>query len=55
MRHTRLHHLTTALHEKQFTTIALTQTLNRFNRQNANQFSINHYDHAIGRYMEDTF
>ena len=28
--HTRLHHLTTTVHEKQFTAIRLTQTLNRF-------------------------
>ena len=48
-------HLTTALHEKQFTTIGLTQTLNRFTAKNANRFSINHYDHAIAQYMEDTF
>ena len=53
--HTRIHHLTTALHEKQFTTIGQTETLNRFTAQKANQFSINHYDHAIARYMEDTF
>ena len=53
--HTRLHHLTAALHEKQFTTIGLTQTLNRFITQKANRFSINHYDHAIARYMENTF
>ena len=55
VRHTRLHHLTTALHEKQFTAIGLTQILNRFIAQKANQFSINHYDHAIARYMEGTF
>ena len=53
--HTRIHHLTTALHEKQFTTIGLTETLNRFTAQKANQFSINHYDHAFARYMEDSF
>ena len=51
---TRLHHLTTAIHEKQFTTIGLTQTLNRFVAPKANRFSINHYDHAIARYMENT-
>ena len=51
----RIDHLATALHEKQFTTIGLTQTLNRFVAQKANQFSINHYDHATARYMEDTF
>ena len=49
---TRLHHLTTALHEEQFTTIGLTQTLNSFVAQKANRSSINHYDHAIARYME---
>ena len=53
--HTRLHHLTTSLHEKQFTTIGITQTLNRFNAQKTNRFSINNYDHAIARYMEDIF
>ena len=31
------------------------QTLNRFVAPKAKQFSINHYDHAIARYMEDTF
>ena len=49
----RLHHLTTALHEKQFTTIGLTKTLNRFVAQKANRFSFNHYYHLIARYMED--
>ena len=53
--HTRLHHLTTALREKQFTTIGLAQTLKRFVAQKANQFSINHYDHAIARYTSKTF
>ena len=53
--HTRLYHVTTALHEKQFTAIGLTQTLNRFVAQKANRFSINHYDHPIARYMEATF
>ena len=53
--HTRLHHLTTALHEKQFTTIEQTQTLKRFVAQKANHFSINYYDHANARFMEDTF
>ena len=52
---TRLHHLTTALYEKHFTTIGPTQTSNRFTAQKANRHSINHYDHAIARYMEDTF
>ena len=52
---TRLHHLTTALHEKQFTTIGLTQTLKRFVAQKANRFSIIHYDPAVARYMDDTF
>ena len=51
--HTRLQHLTTALHEKQFTTIGLTQTLNRFTAKNANRFSINHYDHAIAQNMDE--
>ena len=49
----RLHHLTRALHEKQFTIIGLTQPLNRFVAQKANRISINHYDHAIARYMEE--
>ena len=53
--HTRLHHLTTAIEEKQFKTIGLTQTLNRFFVIKANRFFINHYHHAIARYMEDTF
>ena len=53
--HTRLHHLTTELHEKQFTAIGLTKTLSRFTAQKANRFSINQYDHAIARYMGDTF
>ena len=52
---TRLYHLTTALHEKQFTTIGLNQTLTRFTEQKANRFSINHYDHAIARPNEDIF
>ena len=52
---TGLHHLTTEIHEKQFTAIGLTQALNRFVAPKANRFSINHYDHAIARYMEDTF
>ena len=50
---TQLHHLITELHEKQFTTIGLTRTLNRFVAQKANRFSINHYGHAIARYMDD--
>ena len=49
--HTRLHHRSTALHEKQLTTMGLTQRLNRFTAQKANRFSINHYDYAIARYM----
>ena len=48
------HQLTTALHEIYFTAIGLPQTLNRLVAQKANRFSINHYDHAMGRYMEDT-
>ena len=52
---TRLYHLTTALHEKHFTTIGLTQTITRFTAQKANRFSINHYDHAIARSNEDFF
>ena len=31
------------------------QTLNRFVAQKANRFCINHYNHAIARYIEDTF
>ena len=50
----RLPQLTTALHEKQFTTLGLTQTLNRFVAEKPNRFSIKHYNHAIARYMEDT-
>ena len=50
----RLHQLTIARHEKQFTTIGLTQTMNRLVAQKAIRFSINHYDHAIAQYMEDT-
>ena len=49
-----LHHLTTTLHEKQFTIIVLNQTLNRFVAQKANRLFINHYDHAIARSMEET-
>ena len=52
---TGLNHLTTALHEKQFTTIGLNQTLTRFTAQKANSFSINHYDHAIAGPYEDIF
>ena len=52
---TRLYHLTTALHEKQFTTIGLNQTLNRFTAQKVNRYSINHYDYAIARPNEDIF
>ena len=52
--HTRLHHLTTALREKQFTTVGLAQTLNWLVAQTAKRFSINHYDHAIARYTENT-
>ena len=50
----RLHKLTSAIHEKHFTTIGLNQTLNRSIAQRANRFSIYHYDHAITRYIEDT-
>ena len=50
----RLHQLTIALHEKQFTTIGLTQTFNRFIAQKNKRFSINHYVLKIARYMEDT-
>ena len=50
----RLHNLTTAHHEKQFKTLELTQTTDSFVAQKANRISINHYDHAIARYMEDT-
>ena len=50
----RLHQPTKALHEKQFTTIGLTQTSNSFVAQKANRMSIKQYDHAIGRYMENT-
>ena len=45
--HTRLYHLTTAVHEKQITAIGLAQTLNRFTAQKANQFSIKNYDQDI--------
>ena len=51
---TIIHHLTTALHENQFTTIGLNQTLNRFIAPKPNRFSINHYDHAVNRYMKDS-
>ena len=50
----RLQKLTTALHEKQFTTIGLNQTLNKFIAPRANRFYINHYDHSTTRYMENT-
>ena len=50
---TIIHHLTTALHENQFTTIGLNQTLNRFIAPKANQLSINHFVHAVARYMEE--
>ena len=53
--HIRLYHLATALHEKQFTTIGLNQTLNRFTVQKANRFSNKHYDHAIALPNEDNF
>ena len=46
---------TTSPKHKQFTTIGLTKTLNRFVAQKAHRFSINQYDHAIARYMDDTF
>ena len=46
--------ITTALHLNQFTTIGLNQTLNRFIAQKAIRFSINHYDHPVNRYMEDS-
>ena len=46
--------LTTALHEKQFTTKGLTQTIKRFVAQKTNRILINHSDHAIVRCMEDT-
>ena len=49
----RLPQLTSA-HEKQFTTIGLTQGLKRFIAHKVNRFSINHYGHATARYMEDT-
>ena len=52
--HSLVHQLTTALYENQFTTIRLNRTLNRFIASLANRFSINHYDQAITRYMEDT-
>ena len=52
---TRLYHLNTALHEKQFTTIGLNQRLNRFTARKANRFSINHYNHAIELPNEDIF
>ena len=42
------------MHEKQFTTTELTQTIHRFVAQKTNRFSFEHYDHAIARYMEDT-
>ena len=49
-----IHQLTTALNANHFTTIELGQTLNRFIAPRANRFSINNYDHAVTRYMEDT-
>ena len=49
----RPHELTTPLYGNQFTTIGLIQTLNRFIAPRANRFSINLYNHAITRYMED--
>ena len=52
---TRLCHLTTAFHEKKFTTIGLNQTLYRITALKANRFSNNHYDHAIARPKEDIF
>ena len=39
-----------ALHENQFTTPGL----NRFIAPKANQFSNNHYNHAVTRYIEDS-
>ena len=54
LRQSCLHKLTTARHEIQFRTIGLTQTLNKSVAQKGNRFSINDYDHAIPRYMEDT-
>ena len=50
----RLHKLTTALQERQLTTIGLTQTLTKKVAQQTNRFSINHCDYAIAQYMEDT-
>ena len=49
-----IHHLTAALHENHFITIGLSQTLNRFIAPKANRLSINPYDHAVIRYMEDS-
>ena len=46
--------LTTALHVNQFTTKGLNQTLNRFIAQKTNRFSINHYDHTVTTYMENS-
>ena len=40
--------------KKQFSTIGLTQTLNRFVAQKANRFSFNHDNHPIALYVEDT-
>ena len=46
--------LTTALHLNHFITIGWNQTLNRVIAQKANRFSINHYDHTVTRYMENS-
>ena len=49
-----IHHLIIALHENQFTSIGLSQTLNRFVAPKANQFYLNHYDYAVAMYMENS-
>ena len=40
--------------KKQFSTIGLKQTLNRFVAQKANRFSFNHDNHPIAQNGEDT-
>ena len=45
-----IHQLTTALHENQFTTIGLCETLNRLVAHKDYPLSINHYGHTVNRY-----
>ena len=43
-----------ALQLNQFNNIGLNQIVNHFIAQEANRYSINHYDHTVVRSMEDS-